>query len=638
MKDIIKRALKLELWNTLDVQFADVLTLPFSDNNKYNIKEALILASATLSAHVRFGHVCLPLHLITFDRLFQGNHPELVHVIYKKLGKLSIDAWQELLFSCSAVSDGSKVTPLVLENKRLYLYHMWKDECIVAQFFNYKCQSNILQKEKIISVLNQLFPIIYTEIDWHKIATAIGITHQRVLISGGPGTGKTSIIAKIIAALLLCSNNRNDLKIKMIAPTGKAAALLTEYFKININNISQLDKTCLHNLPEKATTLHSLLGTQLYKKNIQYDCLNLMNLDLLVIDEASMVSLSMFAQLFLILSPQTRVIFFGDQYQLYPVEPGSVFKDICQFASFQYSYKRYQEIIELTGYEFPIVSYSESPTHYNYNSIIDGMCILRKNYRFSARSGISKLADAINLGDYTRVLSLLTSNIYKDLYYIYITRKESYMNMIVNCAMEYSNYLQKLQHTKMSKINILESFNRYRILCALRDGPFGVIRINYCIEKILSEKGLIKLDNSGNYIGRPIIILRNKPSLGLCNGDVGVLLLNDQNKLSAYFILPENRIKVVQLYQLPEYETCFSMTIHKSQGSEFKYIAIILPNKHMPILTRELLYTAVTRSRQCLFLYATDHVIMRSINLVTKRYSGLYDRIKEHVILYDSIN
>ncbi|URJ27927.1 exodeoxyribonuclease V subunit alpha [Candidatus Blochmannia vicinus (nom. nud.)] len=629
MKDITKKALKLGLWNTLDVQFANVLTLPISDNNnKYNVKEALILASATLSAHVRFGHVCLPLCLITFDKLFQGNHPELVYSIYKKLGKLSIDAWQELLLSCSAVSDGSKITPLVLENKRLYLYHMWEDECRVARFFNYKCQSNILQKEKIISVLNQLFPIIYTEIDWHKIATAIGITHQRALISGGPGTGKTSIIAKIIAALLLCSN-RNDLKIKMIAPTGKAAALLTESFKININNIPQLDKTYLHNLPERATTLHSLLETRFYNKNIQYDYLDPIHLDLLVIDEASMVSLSMFAHLFLILSPQTRVIFFGDQYQLYPVEPGSVFKDICQFSSFQYSYKRYQEIVNLTGYEFPIVSYSKLSTHYNYNSIIDGMCILKKNYRFNERSGINQLAVAINLGDCTRVLSLLTSNIYKDLYYIYIVEKESYMNMILNCAMEYSNYLQKLQHTKISKTNILESFNHYRILCALRDGPFGVIRINYFIEQILSEKGLIKLNNSGNYIGRPIIILRNKPSLGLCNGDIGVLLLNDQNKLSAYFILPEDRLKVVRLYQLPEHETCFAMTIHKSQGSEFNHIAIILPNKHTPILTRELLYTAVTRSRQCIFLYATDHVIIRSINLVTKRYSGLYDRIEK---------
>ncbi|URJ30109.1 exodeoxyribonuclease V subunit alpha [Blochmannia endosymbiont of Camponotus sp.] len=637
MKDIIKRALKLGVWNTLDVQFSDVLTLPISDDNRYRIKEALILASATLSAHVRLGHVCLPLRLITFDRLFQGNHPELVYVIYKKLGKLSIDSWQELLLSCSAVSDGSKVTPLVLENKRLYLHHMWEDECRVAQFLNYKYQSNILQKEKIISVLNKLFPIIYTEIDWHKIATAIGITHQRVLISGGPGTGKTSIIAKIIAALLLCSN-RNDLKIKMIAPTGKAAALLTESFKININNILQLDKTYLLNLPEKATTLHSLLETRLYNKDIQYDYLNLMHLDLLVIDEASMISLSMFAQLFLILSPQTRVIFFGDQYQLYPVEPGSVFKDICQFSSFQYSYKRYQEIINLTGYELPIVSYSESSTHYDYNSIIDGMCTLKKNYRFSERSGINQLAAAINLGDYNRVLSLLTSNVYKDLYYIYVVGKESYMNMIINCAMEYFNYLQKLQHTKISKINILESFNHYRILCALRDGPFGVIRINYCIEQILSDKGLIKLNNSGNYIGRPIIILRNKPSLGLCNGDIGVLLLNDQNKLSAYFILPGNRVKVVRLYQLPEHETCFAMTIHKSQGSEFKHISIILPNKHTSILTRELLYTAVTRSRQCLFLYATDHVIVHSINLVTQRYSGLYDRIKKHIISYDSIN
>ncbi|WP_159714382.1 exodeoxyribonuclease V subunit alpha [Blochmannia endosymbiont of Camponotus nipponensis] len=637
MKDIVKKFLQLELWNSLDIQFSNVLTLPISENNRYKKKEALILASATLSANVRSGHVCLPLCLLTPDRLFQGHYPELTHAISKKLGPLSIEDWQELLLSCSAVSNGSRITPLVLENQRLYLYHMWQDECIVAQFFNHKYQSNILKKEKIIYVLNQLFPINYTEIDWHKIATAIGITHQRVLISGGPGTGKTSIITKIIAALLLCNDN-NHLNIKITAPTGKAAALLSESFNTTINNIPQLKQLCLCNLPEKATTLHSLLGKQLYKKNIQHNYSNLTHLDLLIIDESSMISLSMLAQVVLALSSKTKVIFFGDQHQLCSVEPGSVFKDMCQFANFHYSHKRHQELMDLTGCILPNISYSASSVHYNYNSIIDGTCILKKNYRFSKSSGINQLANAINSGDYNRTLSLLHSNIYKDLHYIYCAEKENYITMLIKCAMAYSSYLQKLQHVKTLTTNILEIFNHYRILCALRDGPFGVIRINYYIEQILNERGLIQVHKSGNYIGRPIVILRNKPSLGLCNGDVGVLLLNNQNKLSAYFLLPHNNIKIIQIYQLPEYETCFAMTIHKAQGSEFQHIAIILPNKHSPVLTRELLYTAVTRARQCLFLYATNHIIIRSITLVTQRHSGLYDKIKKHIMLHDLIN
>ncbi|URJ26710.1 exodeoxyribonuclease V subunit alpha [Candidatus Blochmanniella camponoti] len=632
MKDVINNILKLGLWHSLDVQFADVLALPIYDGDRNNnIKEALILASATLSSNVRAGHVCLPLWFLTPDKLFQGNYPELTYAIYKKLGKLSISDWQELLLSCPSVSDGSRVTPLILENKRLYLHHMWQDECIVAQFFSHNYPSNIFQKEKIIYVLNQLFPITYTEVDWHKIATAIGVTHHRVLISGGPGTGKTSIIAKIVAALLLCSKN-NDLNIQITAPTGKAAALLTESFRTTMHNIPQLEKLFLYNLPEKAITLHSLLRTRLYKENIQYNCFNLTHLDLLIIDEASMVSLSMLAQLILTLSPQTKVIFFGDQYQLCSVEPGSVFKDVCQFSNFYYSHKRYQELIDLTGYILPIISPSELSIHYNYNSIIDGTCILKKNYRFSESSGINKLSGAINSGDYNYALSLLNSSIYKDLYYIYFVDKKSYITMILNCAMAYSNYLQELKHTKILTKNILNIFNHYRILCALRDGPFGVIRLNYYVEQILNEKGLIQLNNSRNYIGRPIIILRNKPSLELYNGDVGILLLNDQNKLSAYFILPRGGIKVIQIYQLPEYETCFAMTIHKAQGSEFQHIAIVLPNQYTPLLTRELLYTAVTRARQCLYLYATDHVIIRSINSITQRYSGLYEKIKNHIM------
>ncbi|URJ23540.1 exodeoxyribonuclease V subunit alpha [Blochmannia endosymbiont of Camponotus sp. C-003] len=629
MKDVVKKILKLGLWHSLDVQFADVLALPIYDDN--NIKEALILASATLSANVRIGHVCLPLCFLTPDKLFQGNYPELTNTICRKLGKLSITDWQELLLSCPAVSDGSRVTPLILENKNLYLHHMWRDECIVAQFFNHKYQSNIFQKEKIIYVLNQLFPVSYTEIDWHKIATAIGITHHRVLISGGPGTGKTSIIAKIIAALLLCNNN-NNLNIKITAPTGKAAALLTESFKTTINNIPQLKQYSLRNLPEKATTLHSLLRTLLYTEEMQYNYFNFSNLDLVVIDEASMVSLSILAQLILRLSPQTNVILFGDQHQLCSVEPGSVFKDVCQFSNFFYSPERHQELIDLTGYTLPVVSPSESSMHYNYNSIIDGTCILKKNYRFSESSGIHQLSSAINAGDYIKTLSLLNSNIYKDLYYICFVDKKSYITMILNCAMKYSNYFKKLKHTKILTKNILEIFSYYRILCASRDGPFGVIRLNYYVEQILNEKGLIQLNNSRNYIGRPIIILRNKPSLELYNGDVGVLLLNDQNKLSAYFISSQGGIKVIQIYQLPEHETCFAMTIHKAQGSEFQHISIVLSDRHTPLLTRELFYTAVTRARQYLCLYATDHVIISSVNLPTQRYSGLYNKIKNNIM------
>lgn len=634
MQNIITQALKLGLWRPLDVQFAKMLTVSISsDNNKKNkIKEALILASASLSACVGCGHTCLPLYMLTPNKLFQGNHPILTQEIYKKLEITSIKNWQKILFSVSAVSDGSLLSPLVLENKCLYLRHMWQDEHIIAKFFNSEDNSIYFHTEKIFTILNQLFPIKSTNINWSKIAVAISLIKQKVLISGSPGTGKTFIIAKIITAFLLLYNKK--LNIKMAAPTGKAATHLTESFNLTKHKIIQLNNQYKYIFSEKATTIHNLLGAQLYKKNnIYYDHVlkNSLDLDLLIIDEASMISLSIFAQLILALPVRTKVIFLGDHNQLYSVAPGSVFKDICQYANSRYSPEFCKKILKLTGYILPMSDKITSLTtqYKNYNNIIDNICILKKNYRFHENSGINQLSIAIKSGYSNRALSILTSSVYTDVNYLHYRNEKDYINMIVNCTKKYYRYLQKIQQNSSTKIiEILNIFNQYRILCAVNDGPFGATKINYYIEHILHRNGLIKLNKSQNYIGRPIIILRNTPDLGLVNGDTGILLLNTQEKLSAYFIYPNNTIKIIPIYKLPQYETCFAITIHKSQGSEFKEITIILPNQHIPILTRELLYTAVTRAKKNIMLYATNHVITCSINLFTQRHSRLYKKIR----------
>lgn len=632
MQNIITQALKLGLWHTLDVQFAKMLSQSISSENKQYKKNALILASASLSACIHYGHTCLPLNMLDPDILFQGNYPELAYEAYKKSGKLSTENWQELLFSLSAVSNGSYISPLILENKYLYLYRMWKEECIIAKFFNSKNNPYLYQRKKISDILNQLFPAISTNIDWAKIAVAISLIKQKVLISGGPGTGKTFIIAKIIAAFLLLHCNK--LNIKMIAPTGKAAAHLTESFNLTIHNFIQLNKKNENILSEKATTIHNLLGARLYKKNITQDNYLLKNpllsLDLLIIDEASMISSSILAKLILALPKYTRIIFLGDHHQLCSVAPGSVFKDICSNINSNYSPEHCKILMELTGYILPVSNKFKLLQQYNnYRHIIDSTCILKKNYRFNINSGINQLSIAINLGDSNRVLSILMSHQYIDLYYIRIMKNKDYIKMVTHCAEKYYHYLQTLkQCNAMSIINILKIFNQYQILCALNDGPFGTIKINYYIEQILHQKGLIKLNKfEKNYIGRPIIILRNELSLGLSNGDTGILLLNSKNKLSAFFLCPKKIIKIIPIYQLPKYETCFAITIHKSQGSEFQNITIILPNQYTPILTKELLYTAVTRARKNLVLYATDQVITYSVNLNLQRHSGLYNKI-----------
>lgn len=638
MKKIFIQALKLKLWSELDIQFARMLTRSIFTNDKKYKKRALILASASLSAYVQQGHTCLPLHMLNTEKLFQGNYPELANQAYQKSGKLSTQNWQELLFSLSAVSDGSRLSPLVLENQYLYLHHMWKDECTIAKFFNSNYTSYSAQKDKISKVLDQLFTKKPTKnIDWMKIATAISLIKQKVLISGGPGTGKTFIIAKIMSAFLLLYHNK--INIKITAPTGKAAIHVTQSIYSTIHNILKLNNPHNNVLSEKATTIHTLLGARLHKNNItQYNhfCNIPIPLDVLIIDEASMISSSILAQLILALPTHARIIFLGDHHQLCAVESGSAFKDICLSIRPYYSPQHNTMLTELTGYTLPVFKKPEllKKYYYNYNNISDSTCILKKNFRFSVNSGIYKLSSAINTGDSTHALSILTSQLYTDIQYIRCIGKKDYIYMITNCASKYYSYLQKIQQqsTFLSIINILTMFNKHRILCALNDGLFGTNSINYYIEQILHQKGLIKLCASKNYIGRPIIILRNDPSLELSNGDTGILLLNSTGQLSACFIYPNNIIKIIPIYRLPQHVTSFATTIHKAQGSEFKNITIILPDKHMPILTRELLYTAVTRASQNLTLYATDHIIINSINLITHRYSGLKDKIKQFIL------
>lgn len=628
MRYFIKHAISLGIWNSLDVQFAHMLintTFPLNTNDNGTTKTiVLMIASAYLSAHVRSGHTCLPVYLLSSIKLLKNYTSQLT---YKKIKQLTVDDWKELLFSLPTVSNGLSTTPLVLENHCLYLHRMWQDECTVAQYLNNSSKNiNFFQKEKITNILNQLFPNTSEEINKHKIAIALSLLHSNVFISGGPGTGKTWTIAKILTAFLLYNNN---LKIQTVASTGKAAAVLTYACENIISDLEKLDNLHKYKPTLKTITVHSLLRSQLYKYNKSNFSVNMHNLDVLIIDEASMISLSILSKLIVTLSHHTKVIFLGDQYQLYSIEPGSVFHDICQFSNFDYSLQQQNVLKKLTGYT--VINTDLTNKNYPNNTIIDRICVLKKNYRFHKNSGIGQLAYAVKFGDYNKSLSILTSGIYTDLHYTNIKKKEDYISMIMHCSKKYCKYFTILKNHPISVINVLKIFNNYRILCALQHGIFGIIQLNYYIEQTLHHMGLIKLKKSQHYIGKPIIILCNDSSLKLYNGDIGILLPNKENSLSAYFLIPKNKIKIVKIHQLPQYTTCFAMTIHKAQGSEFQNISIILPNQNFPLLTRELIYTAITRTHQKLFLYAKKEVLIYSIKNITKRYSGLYNKIKKNI-------
>lgn len=613
MEDILAEAQRLRLLRPLDVQFACMLAT--SD------QPALMLASACLSADASVGHVCLPLaSLLTSAHIFNGSVPLLAQKAWLRAGSPSLDEWQQHLLASEAVSNGSLPTPLVLDNQRLYLQRMWLNECAVAQFFKRPQESVDYDETKIASVLARYFPGKSDVIDWQKIAVAVAITHQVALIYGGPGTGKTFTVARLLAALMQLSEGVR-LRIMMAAPTGKAAVRLSESLGLALQHL-ELDEELKQQMPREAITLHRLLGVKLNSQRMCFHRENLLHVDVLIIDEASMVDLTMMANVIAALPSLTRVIFLGDRCQLSSVEAGAVLNDICQLAEVGYSPARRAELERLTGFMLPVGSGVG-----NY-SIANSLCMLCKSYRFDAESGIGSLANAIKIGDSKGTLELLNTAMAADVGYTSLRGEVEYQHMLDDCVEGYQSYLQRM-HNHDAAAYILNAFNRFRLLCALREGPFGVAGLNNRIEQALKRAGLLTLSNiSCSYNGRPVMIVRNAPSLGLYNGDIGIMLWdNSEQRLRVYFSLPDGGVKIVSPSQLPEHETAFAITVHKSQGSEFHHAALVLPNQTLPVLTRELLYTAVTRACVRLSLYATEEVLWHAISTKTHRRSGLIDRL-----------
>jgi len=608
MAELLMVASERRLLRSLDVQFARMVAADDQPD--------LMLAAACVSAEAGEGHVCLPLEQFTESWLFGGRDPELARQLWRMAGEPD---WQTLLPAMEAVSDGSLARPLVLYQQRLYLHRMWQSEGLVARFILKEAPLAVLDPSRLRSVLDRHFG--QQPDNWQKIAAAVAITRQIAVISGGPGTGKTTTVAKLLASLLELSSG--NLRIRLAAPTGKAAARLTESLgKARQQlDISEVEK---QRFPAEAITLHRLLGAVPGSQRMRYHAGNLLHLDLLVVDEASMVDLPMMANLITALPPQARVIFLGDRDQLASVEAGAVLGDICRCAEAGYSRQRAEELTRLTGCMITGNEDLIAPM------VRDSICLLRKSYRFDASSGIGQLAQAVNAGDSRQVEQVFTAG-FSDIARCSLSSSEDYQHLLNSGVAGYQDYLLQLQQGGQPA-QVLEAFGRFQLLCALREGPFGVMGLNERIEAALQNKRLIHRAPgvSGKwYIGRPVMIARNDSALGLFNGDIGIAMNDEEGGLKVFFPLPDGTIKAVQPSRLPPHDTAFAMTVHKSQGSEFDHTLLVLPSQFTPVLTRELVYTAITRARLRLTLYADHGVFSKAVKMRTLRRSGLVERLAE---------
>ena len=447
------------------------------------------------------------------------------------------------------------------------------------------------------------------------LAAATALSRALAVISGGPGTGKTTTVAKLLALLAEqgVEQGRPPV-IRLAAPTGKAAARLAESLGQALVSLP-LSAPVRAAMPNGAGTLHRLLGVVPGQLQFRHHAGNPLHLDILVVDEASMVDLPLMARLLSALPEHARLILLGDKDQLASVEAGSVLGDICSVLTAGVSPPQAQWLSTQTGYTVAAGD-AEGP------ALRDSLCLLRKSWRFSADSGIGQLANACNQGR-PEALAAIWQHAYADIQ-LQPWGPGAYRQLIAAAVQGYCHYLTDVA-AGAAVATIFARFNRFQLLCALRDGPFGVTGLNAQIERALAEAGLVAPEHDW-YAGRPVMVIQNDHAIGLYNGDIGLCLPDDNGRLRVWFETGEGQLRSLLPSRVPAHETVYAMTIHKSQGSEFAQVIMVLPDQMSPLLSRELIYTGITRAKQQLTLYADPTLLAQAIRRRTERYSGLSER------------
>ncbi|MDF2181996.1 exodeoxyribonuclease V subunit alpha [Neptuniibacter sp. CAU 1671] len=587
----------------LDLEFARLVA--DHARNQHGLPTLAALVSHQLSA----GNVCLPLAYLK-----ESSHwpAELV----APLSALGEKVWQP---DGVVLSDGSQPSLLVLDEGRVYLYRYWHYEVEVSKAILQRaqplaCDMGLLQKG-----LGELFPAGDETPDWQKVAAGLSLQHAFTVISGGPGTGKTTTVTKILA-LYIQQQLAAGLspQIRLAAPTGKAAARLSDSIA-RAKNALHLSEQVRALIPEDASTLHRLLGVQQGTIEFKHNRHNPLALDLLLVDEASMIDLPMMYRLLQAMPPQGRLILLGDRDQLASVEAGSVLGDICAWPqTLAYSSAQTDLLNRLCRLEPGSALQADEK---NNVLIRDCLSLLWKSYRFSAGSGIGRLAQAVNLGDLEGVLELI-SDPPEDL--TLATLGEQQLSQLLERVIEFHVHLLSDDLSTGPEV-FLDRLEQLQVLCALREGPLGVSGLNQRIREGLVSRGVIRGDHLW-YRGRPVMITRNDARLGLYNGDIGVVWPDAEGNSKVWFPQAQGLTGFLPS-RLPEHETVYAMTVHKSQGSEFDHVVLVIPAEAPDILTRELLYTGITRAKKQLSLIANRVSLERATSQPVLRWGGLADRL-----------
>jgi exodeoxyribonuclease V alpha subunit len=571
------------------------------------------LAAATVSTKRREGHICIDLDAFAE----QAVTPSQVNAFaYPPLNE-----WVEILEQSKTIGCPGQYRPLILDGNLLYLYRYWEYEKNLSKKLN-RMTSDISDIEDadlahLQPVLAEIFPEEgrgkASGIDQLKTAALTALRKRLCVITGGPGTGKTYTIAKILA-LLIEQNAGKDYKIALAAPTGKAAGRLKESVIAVKAQLRCPDDVKKH-IPEEASTIHRLLGSIPNSPYFRHNRENRLSADCVVIDEASMIDLALFSKLVDALRSDARLILLGDKDQLASVEAGAVLGDICD-AGCDHGFSR--PLVDAHHQSMEDTMKPETSAA-DRRGMADCIVELTKSFRFTEASGIRALSRAVNAGNTGRTLDIINKEDYSDLAWKELPVPDRLSRLLEDWIIE--KYRPGL--SVADPASALEMQGRARILCALRDGPYGVHAINTMVERILVKEGLIRRAGKW-YPGRPVMITRNDYNLGLFNGDVGIAMIDGESGiLKVFFLGPDGSLRGLPPARLPDHETVFAMTVHKSQGSEFNDVLFILTDRDTPILTRELIYTAITRARNRIEIWGKKDLLLTAVGRRIQRSSGL---------------
>ncbi len=644
--------------------------------------EALMIAAALLSAELNAGHICIDMPSLA-RRCQQWPLCPLAE--YQQA-----DYWLALLQHSAEVQQadaepqapkGASAKPLVLQYGRLYLHRYWSYERQIALYFAQTQPLEVYPAEQVAHYIQQLFNPDWQSllslkqsyapaqighfvqqyldvidanslseqslqrlleldqpqslaawvadlppslrINWQQLAAIQACYQPRLVISGGPGTGKTTTVTRLLALLqqLQLAVSKPLLTIRLVAPTGKAAARLSESI-ISAKGQLHCSEQARASVPEQASTIHRLLGVIPGRAEFRHHADNPLNLDMLVVDEASMIDMPLMFKLLQALPKQARLILLGDKDQLASVEAGAVLGDLCRFIDHGYSAQLVDILQRSSG--FALAAYtSDQPL-----AIADKLCLLRKSYRFAAHSGIGQLAQAVNQGRSEQALQLLDGE-YSDLRHQPLNQ-QSYQGLIDEAVQAYRPYLEALKQG-LAMEQVFAYFHDFQLLLALRQGELGVSGLNQRIEAQLHAQGLINRpsqDTSLWYAGRPVMIEQNDHEQQLYNGDIGICAVDQQGQLMVVFESADG-LRWLLPSRLPAHQSVYAMTVHKSQGSEFKQVAMLLPPTAQGLVNRELLYTAITRAKSAFSLYADADSITMACRNKTQRRSGLVESLQQ---------